>query len=961
MNIEKKKARVQSTVADRLKQRGLYNSITRYNGHIVSNHTYYPEHLQYPVFDLEGHVIGTRAKFFDWERKYGWIPSRPDHPLADWYIVPDAIQAIKDSNGVCYLANGEPSTLALLTSQVYNTICTTQSEISIPSNLVTVLERLGVRELRYLSDNDRAGWDSAIKWRDALLTTDIQFVAYQWGKELKPHTDDKSGKQYMACVDKPAKYDANDLWIDCGFDIQAMQDAMNNLVVMHLPQPEVKTEKEKAEQGNYKKTPQGLIGAIKSRLRITGKKQKKNGLECHCPHHDDKNPSATFYEDSGVLICWSTCSKTYSTFENADELLGKDVWHDYYEDNLEDLTEDQRNIIQEAKKYKKAKAAYDSNKLEAAAAAYNQANSLYLYDKPALPGGGHYVGLPKPKAPLNYPGAYQSWINQQHIPISWLTSILSLTDGRSAVARVFLEMHEAFRIGKIDSQNFTRKDIVNGLNLPRKSTEAALETMLEWGFVSILDTIYYVYIDTETESTQNYSPRDSDEICENKNDTKPSGGRPSIAYRINTDTDIMRCLLADMIERYIVETHTKKSLAPRLMALADDFGLSYEDWKQWSERTQSGLDSRVKHDISSEIEKFRTALWSDLFYPIDLSIAKSSKDIRSQLLVHFLSQPGRENGIQITDGRLARFLGCTTGNLSAIYKSSNVTTERRFKKYEVDTPHHCQLDKEIAKAQRENQGAATGMTWKRVSDGQWAKMVFGHDAMQKAYYRNRTNMARLIIHIEQPSIKRFKTVDEWLTEYEEKLDKERIRAKDKAIDNGELIQEEKIEQIAQENVNKLKRTQPQKTTTDRNWSQHDYHFAYEQLQLEVHVFTEYQLKGNQLKDADNQVIQSFTGIKHIVRYLNEYAKSEPVRTIDSFYGKDDSNDTELLIGEAELLGGQVRTGDKPIVFKPIEVNVKAKTPKPDKPMSETERKRLETLELFKYNSRREYLAAKAGA
>lgn len=96
MTTLKENAKGVSLVADILKQRGIYNSLTRYDCHIVGNT------LEIPLYGLDGQSFATRVKDFTPDTQYKYF--------------------------VCYLANGEPSTLALLANPVYHNSFSSKSK-----------------------------------------------------------------------------------------------------------------------------------------------------------------------------------------------------------------------------------------------------------------------------------------------------------------------------------------------------------------------------------------------------------------------------------------------------------------------------------------------------------------------------------------------------------------------------------------------------------------------------------------------------------------------------------------------------------------------------------------------------------------------------------------------------------------------------------------------------------------
>ncbi|MEL6407004.1 MAG: hypothetical protein AAFR81_21715 [Chloroflexota bacterium] len=266
----------------------------------------------YPVHDpFTGEIIARRWKATDKNSrmKYGWLPSKPEHPYADWYILPASVDAISRADGVAYLANGEPSLLAYHSAGIQNAIATTLSEVGIPKNLIATLSKLGIHRLLYPVDNDTAGEKSAVKWRDALTESGIDFVPFSWGASA------------------PEKADANDIWIACQFDSDAFAKTLNTLSPLALPAPET-PKNTLLDDTDFDRTPQGLIDALANALGITG--WKSNGWaqkNISSPFRQDAKPSATFNRDSGVLHDFGT-GESYSPTQIAEQ-LGID-WRSYY-------------------------------------------------------------------------------------------------------------------------------------------------------------------------------------------------------------------------------------------------------------------------------------------------------------------------------------------------------------------------------------------------------------------------------------------------------------------------------------------------------------------------------------------------------------------------------------------------------------------------------------------------------
>ena len=260
------------------------------------------EGLRFPVFDLSGEVIAHRWKNGDSSSnmKYLWIDGKPNNPAADWYILPGVKDAISRAGGVVYLANGEPALLTYHAAGVPNVISTTLSEISVPQNTVSLLRDLGVTRLLYPVDNDSAGYDSAVKWRDALRESGIDFVAFSWGD------------------DAPPKADANDIWIELDFDRDAFQTHLNTLPQLELPAPPPREKEQTFDSSVFDDTPAGLMQAILAAAAERGYRGRGEWINGQCLFHDDHHDSAGIHTESGVCNCF-VCG-THSSWDVAEQL-----------------------------------------------------------------------------------------------------------------------------------------------------------------------------------------------------------------------------------------------------------------------------------------------------------------------------------------------------------------------------------------------------------------------------------------------------------------------------------------------------------------------------------------------------------------------------------------------------------------------------------------------------------------
>lgn len=269
---------------------------------------------RYPVIDITtGQPAGWRFKAASSEArmKYGWMPSKPDTPAADWYISPDARAAIAAAGGVAYLANGEPSRLAYQAAGVQNVIATTTSEVTVPTSTPGLLAWLGIRTLLYPVDKDKAGHRSALAWRDALLAVNVTYKPLDWPDWM------------------PDKADANDAWMALGFDAGAFASLLAGLDAHLLPEPAAATVD---ELNDYQDTPDELLALVMTRLGIQPKYNSAGFTRraVACPvgqhEHDASRPAAHWHQD-GFLHC-QKCGQAYSITQLADA-LGID-WRQHY-------------------------------------------------------------------------------------------------------------------------------------------------------------------------------------------------------------------------------------------------------------------------------------------------------------------------------------------------------------------------------------------------------------------------------------------------------------------------------------------------------------------------------------------------------------------------------------------------------------------------------------------------------
>jgi len=266
---------------------------------------------RYPVTDQGGRVVTHRWKAAAGTagRKYLWLPNKPAGAV---YYMPAGVErlraAIRGAGGVIWIANGEPSALSYAAAGLDNVFCWF-GESSVPKTLADDLAAWGVTEARYAADKDEAGRKSAVKVRDALRSSEIEFKALQWGDLV------------------PDKGDANDFWQALEFDRDAFQQGLTALTALLLPSGE--REGTRHDVGvPPDETPAGLVEEIGRMLGAAP--PKDNGWSrrnLSSPFRADNVPSAGFNWHSGVLHDFGTGESTGP--RALAEHFGID-WREYY-------------------------------------------------------------------------------------------------------------------------------------------------------------------------------------------------------------------------------------------------------------------------------------------------------------------------------------------------------------------------------------------------------------------------------------------------------------------------------------------------------------------------------------------------------------------------------------------------------------------------------------------------------
>ena len=173
----------------------------------------------YPLFDVDDKRILLkdknpiwRWKSYDSEAspKYFWKPSGLGTERPKYYLLPGLRQAIKDANGLLYIASGEPDVLAFRAAGVRNVLCWF-GEDNVPNTVANDLPQLGVNRVVYFPDLDDTGRGSASKLSAWLNGTSISCEIYALPDWLG------------------VKGDINKLWQHYEFDTLRFQEALNCL------------------------------------------------------------------------------------------------------------------------------------------------------------------------------------------------------------------------------------------------------------------------------------------------------------------------------------------------------------------------------------------------------------------------------------------------------------------------------------------------------------------------------------------------------------------------------------------------------------------------------------------------------------------------------------------------------------------------------------------------------------
>lgn len=418
-----------------LRKRGLLEAAQAMNWKAVQWRGRIP-YWRYPLVTPAGEVIGHRYKAITEEGlKYHWGEGKPSDLWSNWYFAHDVKEAVAAADGVAYLANGEPSLLAFRAAGVQNVIATTHSEVTVPPAVAESLTALGITKLINIADSDAAGEAAAVKWRNALHETAIDYAAHKWDAALGSHAD------------------ANDLWLHVEQDAARFRAMLLSVEPLLLPSYEASTQpvRERDRAFDTSEPQQRMANAVERELEarhvFTGK-QHGAWRTMNCIHHDDQNASAGFNVESGTINCFACGSHSLS--KNA-QYFNID-WRDYYPQYSRGAPERPAAITEP--------------------------------EPPAV----QQLILQRHEAFLR--GERYAWINQAQLPVWIVSAILNLAHGRSSAPAVFAQLHHAFYTGTLNWAIFSAEEVYKVLNLRRGTVQRALDFLEELGFIEHIDDGY---------------------------------------------------------------------------------------------------------------------------------------------------------------------------------------------------------------------------------------------------------------------------------------------------------------------------------------------------------------------------------------------------------------------------------------------------------------------------------------
>lgn len=790
-----------------LEQRGIYEEA------LLAGWIEAKGYWEYPILDLDGEFIVKRGKSYPniEQAKHIWIPSKPDNPQSDYYVPKGTVEAIRDAGGVAYLANGEASVIAMKAAGIHNVFATCHGETTIPKTFLSELELLGISKLINIADKDETGVKGAIKLRDTLLNSLVEYEALQWPDYL------------------PEKADFNDLWIHLHFDKEAVAIALEECKPLILPSPEIKRErKAKLEPIEFDKT--SLVSALRQELEHGGYLERKvwqgEWQDCHCPYHGDKKVSAGFNLQSGVLNCFGKCGKAYSPIALA-ERLGVD-WKQFYP---------QREGKKKPSKtdFRRFREVLDS-----------------ISDE--------FVEMPEKPIYIN-----TAWIDQDELPLEWVKNFLLLTHSNSATAVYFIRFHRAIRAGLLDGKDMTLKEIMAVLDSPRLSTQSFVDFCLSLNYLWKLPT-NHLEEDTDTNAIIKSKKRGRPEIHYALNThtdsliiTLAERVEPVLIERLSEDLGLAP-RSHTMRDAFDLDLNEFKEWATRVNTPKHEYIL---------ELVQNRISELLTNTSSISFSDY------ELEHPQNLRGKLITMALMPYSERTIIDSTGNavlvpKTGIQLSKAKIALELGCSESSLGKLYEENSIGRKRMYAWHEVKNPNFCDIKKEMREApynlDKEVGGVAYTAYMRYWSYGQLKKteLLYENDIFE-TFKKHNGKIEALFIRVEQPSLLWNMSSDE--------IEQKRLNAAKEAEKQANSAdtdsKEETIQQKPEKAPEKKARKKSFVSNGDRLYTGHNPDFLREQIEKEVQEFSKYVLKGLSLVDVATGVIaSSFQSLKEVIVWLN---------------------------------------------------------------------------------------------
>lgn len=782
---------------------------------------------RYPVFDLAGQAIGYRVKQIDRDPKYLWSPAKPQHPFAEWYILPETSRAIAAHGGLCYLANGEPALHAYHSGGIKHSIATTLSEISVPANVIDILQQLGVTRLVSIVDNDYAGYQAAIKWRDALRGSGIDFEACTWGKvqSNKVYIDDFGNEHpYIACDDIEPKIDGNDVWKLTAFDNTAFQTWIADVIPLPLPVPQEKPQQVAQE---YDKTPQGLLDAILNAASASGLKGRGKWLNGKSIFREEKKPSFGISKEHGYGKDLAT-GEIYSTFTVAERL--NIDWKAYYPKQLHSKKSQQ----QKQREAETLETAHVTQK-EKVLAAWEQSRWRWTTE-------AAIDELSVKAMACQVWGQYKSWWTTKTPPKGMISAILNLSKSRSETARVLCLLHDAFRRGLINWAMFTIADIEDVLNVDPRVLRSALKDLQEWSLVRLLSGGYLKEI-LHSETALNYF-----------SDYAATGKKPQW-YTLNFDMDEIAGNIYTRLETVMLEKIHRRTYARRSSKIAESLGVeTVQDLRPLQQRSeivmQTDMDSKAaanKFQLEMEGDGvywhgWQSELHNPTAFPIDMSQCENIQELRAQLLIHWITEVCGEN----TREDLRRLIGGSDGTLQTLYEDYHIDTEQQYERVEV-VANFRDLRPVLREKQQQYRGMVRKISFKYRQKKGWDPQLL--ESAPLYYAKDSYKITKVWMLICKPSKQRMMTDEEIAI---------KVVTEAAQMSGPEVIEPEK-------KTGPMAITSPAPVSPRKKFS----HF---QAKLDVFMFTPYKLVSDIVLDDKQNVIYKAPSDVDLMRWLADNAQ-----------------------------------------------------------------------------------------